>query len=254
LIQYGAWSAYSGFGAFLLAFVLFVVTIILAFLALRLPQPIALKRPSRVLGIMLGVIWFLSLCSFVTSAVVYGMALVQQIGPYNAPANPVTPVTLIAAGLACFTIVYLTQRSGFVVAVGSAIIGAIVGWMIFELPFDLIVMWRTFPPKPQTTFTLLFFLPLMTLEITSYALVTLLPSVRITRSTLMLLAGLFLVFAIWAVFGFPYPETSLPIGLNMIGKVIAFAIAISLFLPPEELAPWRPVQTPGKVESELPSA
>lgn len=250
MVQYGAWSAYTGFGAFLLAFVLFVVVGGLIYLTMRLRQPVTLKSPSRLVGGILIAIWFLSLCGFLNSDAVYGLILIQQIGTYNAPPNPITPVTLVAAGLSCFVILYLTQHSGFLVAVGSAIMGAIVGWMIFELPFDLIIMWRTYPPKPQTTLTLLFFIPLITLEITSYALMTLLPHVRLSRSTLLLLAALFLVFAVWALFGFAYPETPIPIGLNMVGKVIAFAIAISLFLPSDDLAPWRRPESSGSTKPD----
>jgi hypothetical protein len=46
---------------------------------------------------------------------------------------------------------------------------------------------------------------------------------------------MFLIFAVWAVFGFAYPAVPLPIALNVISKILAFATAVSLFLPPEKV-------------------
>jgi hypothetical protein len=43
--------------------------------------------------------------------------------------------------------------------------------------------------------------------------------------------GVFLVFAIWAAFGFAYPGTPIPIALNAISKVLCFVTAITMFLP-----------------------
>jgi hypothetical protein len=45
---------------------------------------------------------------------------------------------------------------------------------------------------------------------------------------------MFLVFAIWAAFGFSYPSTPIPIALNAISKVLCFVAAITLFLPRKE--------------------
>ena len=46
--------------------------------------------------------------------------------------------------------------------------------MVFELPFDLIVMARTFPPIPPNPalYRVLFFAPLFAIEITTLALLT----------------------------------------------------------------------------------
>jgi hypothetical protein len=85
--------------------------------------------------------------------------------------------------------------------------------MIFELPFDLIVMWRTYPPAPAVPFTLLFFLPLFLVEVSSFAMLTLSPVMKLSRSTLFLLAGIFLIFAVCALFGFAYPGSPIPVAL-----------------------------------------
>ena len=47
---------------------------------------------------------------------------------------------------------------------------------------------------------------------------------------------MFLVFTVWAVFGFAYPSTPIPFACNTIGKFIAFAAAVSLFLPQKKIA------------------
>jgi len=95
-------------------------------------------------------------------------------------------------------------------------------------------MGRTSPPAPVTLLTLIFFLPLILVEILSLVMLTFSPVMKLSRSTLFLLAGMFVIFAVWAMFGFAYPATPLPIALNMISKVLAFAAAISLFLPAEK--------------------
>ena len=77
-------------------------------------------------------------------------------------------------------------------------------------------------------------LPLFLIEVTSFALLALSPLAKLSSYTLFLLAGMFFVFAIWAVFGFAYPSAPIPIALNMISKVLAFATAVSLFLSPEK--------------------
>lgn len=225
------WSPYAGSGSIILAIVLLIITGLLVSFALRLRRPIAVKRPGMFGAVLLIVIWLLSVTTFLVAITVYVSTLYQQVGQVTGPADPITPVTIASGLFAFFVIVFLTQRSGFWVALGSAIVGAIAAPMIFELPFDLIVMGRTFPPQPAALYTLLFFLPLFLVEISSFALLTLSPMMTLSRSTLYLLAGMFCVFAVWALFGFAYPSTPLPTAFNMLSKVLAFAVAISLFLP-----------------------
>jgi hypothetical protein len=150
--------------------------------------------------------------------------------------NVILPYTLTMGGVTFAVITVLRLRQGFWVAVGSAIIGAIAAPMIFELPFDLIVMGQTYPPNPAALFTLLYFLPLFLIELSSFALLTVSPVMRVSRWTLLFLAGMFLVFALWALFGFAYPDAPLPIALNVVSKTLAFLTSISLFTPP---GTWR---------------
>lgn len=227
----GAGSPYEGSSSILLAVGLLIVTSTLVYFTTRFHDPIAVKRPGRLLGVALLVTWVLSVTTLLVAAGVYVLALSQQVGQIPEPTDSIAPVTLTSGLVAFWGIAVLTQRSGFWVAVGSAIVGTIAAPMIFELPFDLIVTWRTFPPTPEIGFTLLFFLPLFSVEIVSFAMLAFSPVMKLSRSTLFLLAGMFLIFAVWALFGFAYPATPLPTALNMIAKVLAFATAVSLFLP-----------------------
>ena len=80
------------------------------------------------------------------------------------------------------------------------------------------------------------------MEILSFALLTLSPVMRLSKVTFFLLAGMFFVFAVWALAGFAYPSTPFPIAMNMLSKIVAFAVAISLFLRDREklVLPARP--------------
>lgn len=231
MTPYGTWRPYDGIASALWAALLLVVAAALLFLAIRIPHPIAFRRAGKTSGIVLISLWLLSGGAFIAAAILTGRALLQQVGHLTPPVNPITPVTFVSGVLTFFVIVYFAQHLGFRGAYGSAIIGTIVTPMIFELPFDLIVMWRVYLPTPTTLFMLLYFTPLLLVAILSIALLTLSPVASLSRYTLLLLAGMFLIFAVWAVFGFAYPATPLPIALNMLAKVLAFAASVSLFVP-----------------------
>ena len=116
---------------------------------------------------------------------------------------------------------------------GSAVIAALAAPMIFELPFDLIVMARTYPPiaPDPAAYRALFFVPLFAIELTTLALLTLSPMVRLSRLTFLSFALMLVVFAVWAAFGFGYPSSPVPITLNVVSKILAFVTALTLFLP-----------------------
>ena len=105
--------------------------------------------------------------------------------------------------------------------------------MIFELPFDLIVMARTYPPIPPdpALYRALFFVPLFLIEITTLLLLRLSPMVRLTRATFFSFALMLGVFAVWALAGFGYPSAPLPTALNIASKILAFITVLTLFLP-----------------------
>jgi hypothetical protein len=223
----------------LLAAVLFVIAAVLAYLGTRLRQPVGVSRPGKTVGVLLVVMWGLSLATLVIAVGTYGRAFLQQYGNVTLPANPISPITTLSGLIAFILIAYLTRQHGVKTALGSAIVGSVAAPMIFELPFDLIVMWRTYPPPPATQYTLLYFLPLFLLEISSFSLLTLSPLTKVSKLTLFSLAAVFAVFAVWALFGFSYPLHPIPIALNAVSKMLCFVVSISLFVR-HEVAEARP--------------
>jgi len=142
------------------------------------------------------------------------------------------PVTLTAVGVTFLTIA-VNGRPGGGTAVIGAVIGALAAPMVFELPFDIIVMARTYPPIPPhpALYRVLFFAPLFLIEITTLSLLTLSPMVRLSRATFFSLALMLAVFAVWALPGFGYPSTPVTYTLNVISKLLAFVTILTLFLP-----------------------
>lgn len=237
----GNWSPYTGSSSYILAGMLLLATVVLTYVGVRFRQGKPGTRSGKFLGALLISSFVLAILTFLTAVGAYGLADVQQ-GINFTSTDPITPVTLTAAIVTFFVILYLTHKSGARTAIGSAIVGTIAAPLIFELPFDLIVMWQTFPPSPPTLYTPLFFFPLFLVEILSFALLTLSPVMRPSKFTFFLLAGMFFVFAIWALAGFAYPSTPFPIAMNTLSKIVAFAVAISLFLRDREklVLPARP--------------
>jgi len=92
------------------------------------------------------VIWALAIYTFVVAMRVYGEQL-RQIDPGFTPPD-VRVGTPYYAAATFFVILYLTRGYGWRTALSSAFIGAAAAPMIFELPFDLIVMPMTYPPLP----------------------------------------------------------------------------------------------------------
>jgi hypothetical protein len=45
------------------------------------------------------------------------------------------------------------------------------------------------------------------------------------------------VFAVWALAGFGYPSAPLPLTLNIVSKLLAFATVLTLFFPQRPPAP-----------------
>ncbi|MGO8947928.1 MAG: hypothetical protein ACLQUY_09740 [Ktedonobacterales bacterium] len=262
------WSPLTPTGSIILATVLFVITGMLLYIGTRIHHPLAAKRPGLFLGICLVVIFFLSGITFLVAATIYAVTLINQIGPVTGPANYITPITLACGFVAFFVILYLTvphqttpiSPRKFWVAVGSAVVGTIAAPLIFELPFDLIVMGRVYSPGTTGTehvlFTLIYFLPLFLVEISSFAMLTFSPFMKVSRLTLFLLAGMFFVFAVWAVFGFTYASTPLPYACNAISKILAFAVAVSLFLTrqPADRSPAEPIGESLPRRERVPSA
>jgi len=237
LTEYGTWRPYVGGDALLLALVLLVIGGVLAYFGTRLRRPVGANRPGKALGILLVLMWGLSILTFGIAVTTYWGALIQQAGPITVPASPITPVTASSGLVAFITIAYLSRCHGLGIALGSAFVGTVAAPMLFELPFDLIVMWRIPHPAPTTQYALLYFLPLFLMEISSVSLLTLSPLARASRYTLFSLAAVFFVFAGWSLAGFSYPSSPMPFAFNVVSKVLCFVAAVTLFVPQKAKEP-----------------
>jgi hypothetical protein len=239
-----AWAVYERTDAVLLSIALAAVAAVLAWLAARLRDPVRVARPGRVVAGFMIALWALSILMFLVAGLVY-LAQIREAFPalaaraaeaaragHRARAAHVNVGTYPEAVVTFFVILYLTRRFGWAAALASAVVGAAAGPMLFEAPFDLIVMTRTnpvIPPNPAL-YRALFFLPLFLVEVSTVSLLALLPSFRITRGSLFALAAMFAVFAVWAAFGFAYPNRLLPLALNIVSKLLCFVAAALFFV------------------------
>jgi len=277
MTHYGTWVSYSGAARIWLAVVLLGAAALSAAAATRFPvrprpeaaaaagpaaadspaapdgptapdSPAAPARPGRrrrrPLLIALLVAWALAIVSFGAGAGLYIRQEVREHIAKAPPADPIFPVTLLGVA-AIFLVVLIGRQQGPAgrqhqpgVLVCGAVIGALAAPMVFELPFDLIVMARTYPPVPPDPagYRALFFVPLLAIEIITLALLAMSPLARLSRLPLLGLALMLALFAVWALTGFGYPLSPVPITLNVLSKLAAFAAVLGLFLPPRPAA------------------
>lgn len=149
--QHGSWRPYAGGGSIALAVLLVVAALLVMAAAWRLRQPVAPKRPGKFVAAAIVTAWSLAVVLFLVALVALVLALVQQEPHVVGPADPIFPFTALSALIAFLVIWYLTRDGGFWVSVGSAIVGTIAAPMIFELPFDLIVMSRIYAPRHSSS-------------------------------------------------------------------------------------------------------
>src|SRR6185437_12239833 len=249
----GGWVGYGGDAKIELAAGLLAVAGCAAYAGVRLRRPVRAVRPPTSVVVLMFSLWAAALIAFLVGLGVYVKQFVHDYPDIRSGVhNPITPVTLLAAA-AIFGIVMTRTGWRYQTRLGSAVVAAMAAPMIFELPFDLIVMARTYPalPPDPALYRAVFFTPLIMVELTTLWLLTLSPMVRVRRSTFFCFALMIGVFGIWALFGFGYPQSALPITMNVVSKILAFITALTLFLP-DRLRDWRtdgPAQAPGR---ELP--
>jgi hypothetical protein len=246
MTQHSAWFSYGGDARIELAIGLVAAAGAAVYAGTRLRHSVRAVRPGQGTVAVMFLAWAAAIVSLLVGTSFYILQYIRDYHPVpgSTPADPIAPVTFSA--VVVIFIVILT-RGGFSgrARLGSAIIGALAAPWIFELPFDFIVMDRTAPVPPDPAlYRALFFVPLSLVAITTIALLVLSPMVRLTRATFFTFALMLLVFAIWALDGFGYPSAPVPIALNMVSKVLAFAAALTLFLPPR-LSQWRTAQATG---------
>ena len=233
MTHFGTWVSYSGAARLTLAAVLLAAAAAVTFAGIRLPLPAGPARPGRKAAVFMLVAWALAIAAFLACVVVYIQQARREglVHGHVLPPDHIAPITFIAA-LVTFFIIAVNGPGGWT-ALTSAVIGAMAGPMVFELPFDLIVMARTYPPIPPhpALYRALFFAPLFLIEITTLSLLTLSPMVRLSRATFVSFAAMLAVFAIWALAGFGYPSAPVPFALNAVSKLLAFVTVLTLFLP-----------------------
>jgi hypothetical protein len=239
------WVSYGGGEAIRLAVVLLAVAGGFVYTGRRMHAPLRVTTPGGIAAGFMIAIWLLAIYTLLVATYVYGLQ-VREAYPRFVAAR-VRVGTFVDALLTFFVILYLTRRWGWKVALASALIGTAAAPMIFEFPFDLIVMARTNPPIPThpILYRQLFFLPLFLVEFSTISLLTLLPSMRVTEYSSYAVAGMFVVFAIWAAFGFAFPARPLPLALNVISKILCFVAAIMLFVWKEDGSSIRVVSGTG---------
>jgi hypothetical protein len=244
--HYGTWVSYGGDARIVLAIVLAAAAGSVAYAGTRLPLPFRPARPSGTARTFMIVAWVFAMTALLACVAAYVQQMRREHLLHAPPADPITPVTVIAVGLLFFVILLVSSSHGWQVMLPSAAIGALAAPMIFEFPFDLVVMARTYPPVPPdpALYRVLFFAPLFLVEITTLSLLTLSPLVRLSRATFGCFALMLVVFAVWGLFGFAYPSAPVPITLNVVSKILAFIVALSLFLPQRAQA-----STPGPAAS-----
>lgn len=243
MTHYGTWVSYTGTARLALAAALLAAAAALTYAGIRLPLPAGPARPGRKAAVFMLVAWVLAIAAFLACLVVYIQQLRREGLAHGLPPDHIFPITFIAAGVT-FVIIVTNGRAGGRTAFTSAIIAAMAGPMVFELPFDLIVMARTYPPIPPDPafYRALFFAPLLLIEITTLSLLTLSPLARLSRATFVSFALMLAVFAIWALAGFGYPSTPAPFALNVVSKLLAFVTVLTLFLPQRAEAPTEGTQ------------
>ena len=250
------WFSYGGAARVVLALVLVAMAAGVARVGLWLRVPVRLPRPGRTASTIMFTTWGLGIPAFLVCFGIYVHRLMQEHLIHSRPPQPIFPITAACMIALFFAILYMGRSLSQEDRLGSAFIGAIAAPMIFEFPFDLIVMTRTYPavaPDPAL-YRVLFFAPLFLVEFTTLALLSLSPLVRLSRAAFFAFALMLLIFAVWALFGFGYPSAPLPFRSTWSSKIVAFVIALSLFLPQRGQAST-PEPVPGAADdSPVPKA
>ena len=247
--QWGTWAAYGGTARVVLAVALLGAAAGVAYAALRLPLPARPARPTAAARTFRVATWLVSIAVLLVCLAADLKHMQDEHLLHALPADHIAPVTFTAMCVTFFVILVAGSSRGTRAALKSAAIGAIAAPIIFEFPFDLIVMARSYPPIPPdpALWRGLFFAPFLLAQVTTLALLTLSPMVRLSRAALVSFALMLGVFAVWALFGFAYPSAPVPIALNIVSKILAFAAALSLFLPQPAA-----VSTPGPGQPAVP--
>jgi hypothetical protein len=230
------WLSYAGTARLGLAIVLVAAAAVIVYAGTRIHRPVLPPKPSPRVKVIIVAGLGLAIVAFLVSFTRYvdGLRRHNLLRVLPKDPSPIAPVTAVCAIAIFVAIIFLTRSQEPSVRLASGLIGAMVAPMIFEFPFDLIVMTRIYPPIPPdpALHLVLFFAPLFLIEFLTLSLLSLLPTARLTRRTFLCFALMLLVFAAWALTGFGFPATVGSDAFNAVSKMIAFVTALTLFIPP----------------------
>jgi hypothetical protein len=229
---YDPWVNYGGAARIWLALGLLAIAAGAIYAGIRLPLPAWATRPGKKATVIILVAWVAAVVALLAGIVLYIRQYLPEYQGIALPPPPdrVAPVTFLAF-VTVFVIILTVGTRGTRLRLASAAIGAIAAPFIFELPFDLIIMTRIHTQYPTGRYVPVLLGLLLLFDITTLLLLRLSPRARLTRATFFSLALMLGVFAIWALAGFGYPSGPLPLTLNIVSKLLAFATALTLFLP-----------------------
>lgn len=233
MARYGTWLAYQGGGRVALAIVLLLIACLAVGLGSRIRRPIRIPRARRGWVVAaLVVSWVVAVIAFLGGFIVYAGQEIHDYPKMTAPPTPVLPVTLTAAVVTAILIGVRTTGTPRG-RLANAVIGAAVAPMLFELPFDVIVMSRTYPPvvPHPALYRLVFFGPLFLVELTTIALLSLAPGPVLSRIAVQTFGVMLVVFSGWALAGFAFPSTPGSFTFNVVSKLLAFVAMLGLFFP-----------------------
>ncbi len=228
MAQYNPWAHYEGTERLTLALLLLAVAAGVVYAGTRLRRPVRVRQPGQRAAYVMLAIWAVAIVAFLACVATIVQDVEQAHQSYPRPSDPIAPVTFSAVAVV-FVILAIFGPQDWPGRLGGAAIGALAAPMIFELPFDLIVMARIHLLDP--TERVLFFAPLFVVEIMTLALLSLSPMVRLTRATFFAFAAMLVVFAVWALAGFGFPSTPVYYTCNVASKILAFVTMLTLFQP-----------------------
>jgi hypothetical protein len=221
------WLSYSGPARLLLAGVLVAVAAAMAGAGPRLLVPLRRPSPGRTARAVMLATWGTAIVAYLVCHSLYALRLTQHHLAY--PPQPIFPITVGGAIAVFLGILYAGRSLTLKARLGSACIGAIAPLMIFQFPFDLVIMTRIYPAPPDPALYWVLIVVTFVVEFTTLALLSLSPLVRLSRVAFFAFALMLLIFGIWALSGFGEPSAPLPFAFNAASKVMAFVVGLSLF-------------------------
>jgi hypothetical protein len=145
MTQYATWASYGGDARIRLALGLLAAAGATVLAGIRLPLPVRFTQPGSAGRAAVMVTWANSIVALLVCAAIYFRQVIHDVraSGMSAPAPRITilPVTLTAAAV-LFVVIISRRSPDLPTRLAGAAIGAIAAPMIFELPFDPIVIFR----------------------------------------------------------------------------------------------------------------